>query len=344
MTSTLHLGDEDLLQVRFAISPIWEVTNAVRTLIDERSRRRHAPWASAATAAAARIDLAVLMALHPRRGYVPDFASPPPERGTPSLASQLEVLRATPTGRVEAELRRCRSAHRDASARALLDRLIADPAGARETVAAAIDGVWREVMAPLWPQVSGLLEHDVARRSQLLGAHGLRRVIETLHPRVHWRSRSASPLQGMLPALPTRSIVVDGGPDHDERQLAGEGLVLMPSAFIWPTVAVIVDPPWQPTIAYPAPGVELLWEPVNEPPAALERLLGRTRALVLAAIEHPLSTTAIARRHSLSASSVSSHLAALRDAGLAASTRRGHEVLYRRTPLGDRLLSAPAGD
>ena len=138
--------------------------------------------------------------------------------------------------------------------------------------------------------------------------------------------------------------MVDGTLDPDERQLAGEGLVLMPSAFIWPTVAVIVDPPWQPTIAYPAPGVELLWEPVNEPPAALERLLGSTRALVLAAIEHPLSTTAIARRHSLSASSVSSHLAALRDAGLAASTRRGHEVLYRRTPLGDRLLSAPAGD
>ena len=87
MTVTLHLGDEDLLEVRFAISPIWEVVNAVRTLVDERSRRHHAPWASAARAAAPRLDLGVLMALHPRRGYVPDFASPPPERGAPSLAS-----------------------------------------------------------------------------------------------------------------------------------------------------------------------------------------------------------------------------------------------------------------
>jgi DNA-binding transcriptional ArsR family regulator len=60
---------------------------------------------------------------------------------------------------------------------------------------------------------------------------------------------------------------------------------------------------------------------------------------VLAAIERPLSTTALARRHALSASSVSSHLAALRDAGLATTSRRGHEVLYRRTALGDRLLS-----
>jgi DNA-binding transcriptional ArsR family regulator len=333
VTVTLHLGDEDLLQVRFAISPIWEVVSAVRTLVDERSRRHHAPWVSSARAAAARLDLGVLMALHPRRGYVPDFASPPPKRGTPSLASQLEELRATPAPRVAAELRRCRATHRDASARALLDRLIADPAGARETVAAAIDGVWREVMAPLWPHISGLLERDIAMRSQQLGALGLRRVIETLHPRVHWRGRSASA------GAPTHSIVVAGGPGADERRLAGEGLVLMPSAFVWPAVAVIVDPPWQPTIAYPAPGVELLWEPAGGPPQALERLLGRTRALVLAAIERPLSTTAIARRHSLSASSVSSHLAALRDAGLAASTRRGHEVLYRRTPLGDRLLS-----
>ncbi|WP_372504790.1 ArsR/SmtB family transcription factor [Streptomyces lavenduligriseus] len=36
----------------------------------------------------------------------------------------------------------------------------------------------------------------------------------------------------------------------------------------------------------------------------------------------------------LAPSSVSSHLTILRDAGLLASRRYGHQVLYERTPLG----------
>jgi hypothetical protein len=37
---------------------------------------------------------------------------------------------------------------------------------------------------------------------------------------------------------------------------------------------------------------------------------------------------------------VSAHLGALAGAGLAAAERHGHEVRYRRTALGDRLLAA----
>jgi DNA-binding transcriptional ArsR family regulator len=103
-------------------------------------------------------------------------------------------------------------------------------------------------------------------------------------------------------------------------------------------VASIVDAPWQPTIAYPARGIAELWQAPPPPPDALARILGRTRALVLSSLDRPLSTTALAALIELSPAGASRHLLALRDAGLIAATRRGHEVRYARTPLGAALV------
>jgi hypothetical protein len=44
--------------------------------------------------------------------------------------------------------------------------------------------------------------------------------------------------------------------------------------------------------------------------------------------------------HDLSPAGASRHLLALRDEGLAAATRHGHEVRYRRTDIGSTLLQA----
>jgi DNA-binding transcriptional ArsR family regulator len=60
---------------------------------------------------------------------------------------------------------------------------------------------------------------------------------------------------------------------------------------------------------------------------------------VLAALDDPATTTALAHRLRRAPSSVSEHLAALRGAGLLTSRRYGHQVLYERTPLGMALTS-----
>lgn len=117
------------------------------------------------------------------------------------------------------------------------------------------------------------------------------------------------------------------------------GLVLMPSAYTWPHVIAVVDEPWQPTIIYPARGVAELWQAPTAPTDALARLLGRTRARVLAGLEYPLSTSALARLLELSPAGTSRHLLALRDAGLITGTRHAHEVRYARTALGSALLA-----
>ncbi|MFF1353240.1 winged helix-turn-helix domain-containing protein [Streptomyces sp. NPDC058297] len=68
------------------------------------------------------------------------------------------------------------------------------------------------------------------------------------------------------------------------------------------------------------------------------QLIGPTRALVLDALEHPRTTTQLARLLRLTASTASRHTTVLREAGLVDSLRRGNTVLQRRTPLGDALM------
>jgi hypothetical protein len=60
---------------------------------------------------------------------------------------------------------------------------------------------------------------------------------------------------------------------------------------------------------------------------------------VLASLDRPLATTALAGLIELSPAGTSRHLLALRDAGLVSATRHGHEVRYGRTALGSALLS-----
>ena len=73
MTLFVLRARDDLLAVRFAVSPVWETQAAVQAFADERGGSYHEPWLLVARARAARLDLAPLLAVLPRRGYVPDF-------------------------------------------------------------------------------------------------------------------------------------------------------------------------------------------------------------------------------------------------------------------------------
>jgi DNA-binding MarR family transcriptional regulator len=120
----------------------------------------------------------------------------------------------------------------------------------------------------------------------------------------------------------------------------------MPSAFIWPSAAAIIEPPARPTLVYPARGIAELWQPVRTGHSeALGRLLGQTRAALLESLAEPASTSTLARRHALAPSTVSQHLAVLHSAMLISRRRHRHAVIYQRTALGTELARGglPAG-
>lgn len=313
---------DSVLAIRFAVSPLWETQAAVQAFADERGRAYHAPWMRTVRASAAQLDWAALLAVLPRHGYVPDFLTPPPPASAPTLASQLEQIRATDPAQVARELRRCLDTVHQESSRHLLTAMIADPQRARDQLATLLRDAWATLVEPYWARIHMLLDRDIAQRSRTLARRGLRHVLAELNPKIRWTRQGL-----VLPDRSDRTVTV-----------AERGLLLMPSAYLWPNVAAIVEEPWLPTIVYPAEGIAGLWQASQATPEALGRLLGRSRARVLAALDQPLSTTAIAAITDLKPAGASRHLIALRDAGLASTGRHGHEVRYRRTELGSALL------
>ncbi|MDA0633046.1 helix-turn-helix domain-containing protein [Nonomuraea sp. MCN248] len=164
------------------------------------------------------------------------------------------------------------------------------------------------------------------RRSRELAGGGARELFASLDPAVTWSAGK---------------LVVDRPWCNDDASLHGDGLVLVPSAFFWPSVAVM-SAPYQSMLVYPVLGVGTLWEQGPPPaPGALAALIGRSRARILLALAEPTTTTALAGRIALTPGAVSQHLTVLSGSGLAVGMRVGKQVVYRRTATGDALARAP---
>jgi hypothetical protein len=318
---TLHLGPEDVANLRFAISPLMELHNSVRALEHPEAKALHLPWVAATRQRIVDLDMALLQALHPRGAYTPDFVDPPPRSPLGELEDELAEMLATPPERVRFELKR---AYEGRALPAVLEPLARDPRRALPALADLFRAYWERALAPHWARIRALLEGDVLYRARQLADGGARLLFADIHPEVSLREDT---LRIDMPY----DVTAD---------LGGRGLLCVPSAFTWPRPAASVEPPWQPFLVYPARGVGGLWEPGRAaPPAALAALLGARRATVLAALDAPRSTTELARALELSPGSVSQHLSVLRDAGLVDGHRVGRAVLYARSSRGDSLVA-----
>ncbi|MGP4009908.1 ArsR/SmtB family transcription factor [Streptomyces sp. 4N124] len=173
-------------------------------------------------------------------------------------------------------------------------------------------------LAPLWPQVQAAAAADRTLRAETLLRGGVDAMLATLVPGWRWQS-------------PTWHI--PSPCDPTDVHLGGHGLMLIPSYFArGPMYGRRCGEPW--TLSYPLHAGERPADVAD----ALGPLLGRTRAAVLAALQHPATTSETADRVGISLPSASQHAAVLRNAGLIATTRTGIAVLHTLTPLGAALL------
>ncbi len=324
--TVLRFTQGDALRCRFGASPLWETMSAVRVLNGQRHRPLYAPWVAAKAEVAATVDLSGLKALQPRVGFTPDFLTPPPKASRAKFATEIARVRSAPLDRVRAELTRSRDELNNPGAPEI-NRMLADPAGARERLADEIESAWTALIQPDWPLISRVLEDDIAYRGRQLTDGGLAALFDDLHPNLAWED-------DRLVATRYRA---------EDRELTGQGLLLVPGVFAWPYLVVVVAPSYQPTLVYPARGAARLWSDAPAPPDPLARLLGRTRATLLVALDPPATTSALAAQYGLALATVAEHLAALRDAGLATRRRTGHQVHYRRTEVGQAVIDASVG-
>lgn len=317
----LRFTPEDLLRSRFAVAPLFETTLAVRSLHDPQRRPYHRPWLRDVEGHG--LDLTPLIAVQPLRGWEPDFLSPLPDGPGRGVDGELDRVRTADPARVETELLRTLQDQRDPRLRAVVEALAADPRRAREVLADALELAWRVLVAPYWSRLRDFLDADLAYHARLLAEGGLERLVPGLDSALSWRDRS---------------LLVDRA-EKGVFQLRGTGMILIPSAFVWPGKAVRAENTQPPALVYPARGIATLWSGPPAPSDALKRLLGAVRALLLTELVIPAATTNLAVRHSLSPANVSAHLKVLRDAGLVVGHRYRRQVLYERTPLGDALVN-----
>ncbi|MEV5602407.1 DUF5937 family protein [Streptomyces sp. NPDC052299] len=323
MSSQLHFDGSDLLRCRFAVSPLWETQAAVRVLARPEQQGYHLPWLRRIRDAAAGLELGPLWLLMPDGGHCPDFFSPPPVGPLASFEEEIAAVRAVAPELVRQDIATSLRGRPGALGSPAGQALLADPVRSLRELADLLERAWEVLVAPHWPRLRALLEADVAYHSRRLAAVGFERLLGELSPRLSWSGST-------LTISDTKSL--------HSRVLGGQGLVLMPSVFVWPATVGGFEDPWLPAVVYPARGIGGLWtEPGASTPEALARLLGRARADVLCALDEPAGTSALAHRLGLAPSSVSEHLSVLRAAGLLTSRRYGHQVLYERTPLGIAL-------
>ena len=323
--TVLTLGAGDWARCRFVRSVLFETNQAVRALMLPRRQQHQRTWLNTIDRAGARARLPVLGALSPPHGWIPDFLAPPPGSSDRSVDDELSGVAACPPELVAAELRLSMDSWPAPGRKAVLEPLIADPGLALATVVAELRWAWKVLVAPYWAPVSELMTADVAYRSREITRAGLGRALSDLHASVSWDDGA---------------ITVDPAADDRTLDLAGRGLALMPSAFAWPDVILVLDSQWPPTLVYPARGIGGLWSAPAPAPAALAGVLGPTRALLLADLAQAATTTSLAARHRLSPATVSAQLGRLRASGLVTGRRIGKEVHYRRTPLAEALIRA----
>lgn len=330
----IGVSNADLAMSRFALSPLWELTSALRRLAESApaARRRVIPalepWLARTRARyrdlAREADVAVIRALD-GEGYGVDFLSPVPDAVSATIGGLLDRVRQTDHAQARREIAEVlrRNPALSPRVRAILD---SDEVAAYAADVLAV--AWEALIEPEWATLRALLERDVTYRAGQLAAKGWATALADLSPSLKWRD-------GHIECA-NHSAELD-------TELDGRGLLFIPSVFVWPSVAVSLEPPWPPAIIYPARGVAALWEtPVTGPHGQrqpLDRLLGRSRAAILIALEDPASTTQLAAALGQSVGGIGGHLAVLRDAGLVARARSGRSVLYRRTPVGDALAA-----
>jgi DNA-binding transcriptional ArsR family regulator len=326
--ATLAFTAEELALVRFSVSPMWEVLTSFRVLKHPGLYPVHGPWFDQVRPrlVAAGLLTGRLAALFHAESYVPDFLNPVPTHSAPSLADELAALRATSEDQLAIDLDCYAAEIADGPRQPFVERLRTHREQALAELSGEIEQYFEIALAPYWSRIRTLLDADVYHRARQVAEHGAARLFNELHPDVSWNS-------GTLQMLHRQRVLCRDG--------TAPGLILVPSAFVWNKILTRAATGDVPQLCYGARGVGTVFaRRAPETSDAVAAVLGRSRALLLAELEAPASTTELAARTGLSAGGISEHLTALRGAGMVSAHRAGRSVLYARTAVADSLLAA----
>ncbi|KIQ64997.1 ArsR family transcriptional regulator [Kitasatospora griseola] len=358
MTLRIDLTGTPPERIRFAVSPLAELTAMLHVLA---SPEHHPPYAGWATGVRAGLRPELADRLHEAeflwRSSRADFLVPARPRAT--LAAELDDLDRIDDDRYvrAALITTCGSnrltfaggsplhdpdARTDALDRAqargprqeaFAARLLADPRAVRARVRDTLEQCAEAFFDAEWPALAARLGQDVRAKAELTRRQGLPAALAEVSAAV-----ALTPDGG--------SLVLDKLQDNSTAAGAA-GVTFLPSVFGHPHLVAVHAPGWQPVVQYPAAGGEhAATVPLDAVRLRLDALAHPVRLrLVRSLARGPHTTSELARAWDLTAPEVSRHLAVLRRAGLLTAHRRGRYVhhgldLTVTAALGADLLAA----
>jgi DNA-binding transcriptional ArsR family regulator len=319
----IHFTADDLARTGIAPHPdlLWETLLSLNLVQSTEGELWYGGWRRRVRRELSPNVARLLFELTPPIGYSPDFLTPaePPEQ----LADSLDRLVSAPRTQVRADLEYLGTRQSSTPwTRALAD-------GDRRTMGTlgrAVDAYHRTAIAPYWQVAARDLATERAYRRRQLRDTGIEGMLATLTDRIRWQS----------PVLEIPDFA------DEDLHLDGRGLLLQPSYFCWQVPTKFRSGDLPPVLVYPIQHSAAISGATQvEPPSALVGLLGATRARLLEATAHAVTTGALTETLGLSFSVVLRHLGVLREAGLVESRACGDVVLHQLTVLGLGLLQQP---
>lgn len=331
----MQLTGYDLARIRFIVSPWWESVVAVRAVT--RGGAMHRAWASDSLRLL-RADPAfeehwrnLSMFIH-ESGWIADALTPTPTREE-TFAETRARVETQDLALWDVDVQIARQKVDRADVRAALEEFARDPGAGVLRLTDAVAWFHALAVAPHWDRIISVVTDDISHRTRMLARGGLEEMLRTLHPQVR-RVEDGLDIVGKTCDL--------------SRGMPGSGLTLIPSVFAWPGTLVLAAPAFVRTLTYSPRGIGRLWDQgasSDDVPAPLAQLIGVTRSCLLAHLELPMTTSHLAGILRYAPATVNAHLKVLAGAGVLSTFRRGREVFYERTALGEGLVAQawPAG-
>ncbi|MFJ1962192.1 DUF5937 family protein [Streptomyces massasporeus] len=358
MTLRIDIGGLPSGGLRFAASPLAELTAMLHVLAEPGHHPQHAGWAADVWAGlrpeqAERLREAEFL----WRSSQADFLIP--ARPRPTLAEELDdvdridddryvtaalvttcgsgrIPRAAPSPLTDAaareralDLAQARGPRQEAFA----ERLLADPAGVRARVRDTLEQCTEAFFDAAWAGVVVQIATDLRLKNDLLRRQGI--------------GAALASVSGAVTLAPDGDVIVVDKLQDKATTADGAGVTFIPSVFGRPHLVAVHAPGWQPVVQYPVA------EPGPPEPVPLETVTLRLEALahpvrlrlLRTLVRGPHTTGELAHAWELTPPEVSRHLAVLRRAGLLTTRRHGRYVrntldLPALSALGTDLLTA----
>lgn len=345
----LGLSDQQLATLRFTVSPLMHVVQAVLWI---RQHPEHGWPARRWSRVSPGTRELLLNLIDPSTHSIPDFLNPLTDQYRPTVETELAAVAATPLEQLREELR---LVYRLGPVNEVVGRRLgAEPAVADSwrkepmelaqkawdgeteplltAVQAALLEAWQVLLAPTWPLVRSVTETDVMYRLQLIRTAGMSSSALELFDGEEWDGKAAhldSHLDLDLTHVNCRIILAPSVLMESGRALIGSCADLVVGYPCRGRGAIIGPHATGETAGQQAPVV-----------LGTSQVLGTPHRL-LVALEVPQAGHGLAARLGLSKATVSYHLGRLHSSGLVERRRLGREVYYARTPAAEKVIGPP---